>query len=154
MKIRTGFVSNSSSASFIVKFHLDKETFLSCLSEEFWNATKEDQLQRLQQTLDKLKSDEKNGELFSSHFKNEIERTEASIKTLSTLTTNNEIVYHYLSDLHGIDIREGFNNWTEVEAWTSMLNDYSEMPDVLKQIILYFTFEHPEIELICRVHRE
>jgi hypothetical protein len=160
MKERLGFVSNSSSASYYVIINQGINDVLTTIAEECWypNLANDNLLSRLNKFIEsteaRLKDIENKREsflLFDS--KPELESRLADYKSMKQIVLNkiygkdvdeSEIVkigfklgYITVKDINGIR--------TELEASTSMHNSYADMPDLLQEIVFYYSSEHPEL---------
>ena len=153
MKIRLGFVSNSSSASYYVKIQgITLEDFLNTLLGEYsWSYfSRED----LNEQLDKRISIEENyfaenteskkksslPEFFTAQRRSYLEELKTKKQVLNNLNENTiDLVKFGLEDYHITYFEE--KDGVVLTDWTSMHNNYTNMNDLLKEITLYFLFE-------------
>ena len=134
MKIRKGFVSNSSSSSYIVTIeNISFEEFCNKLAPEYsWSS-----LFSLNSARNKL--EELAIKPYSEEFKNEIL---GLLKELEEINEDDfvEIVKFMLKYGH-INYRE-LKNGLELSSFTCMHNDFdSGMSERMKEILLFFMFD-------------
>jgi hypothetical protein len=115
--------------------------------------SKEEYLLILNDKLLTLNTEKKTSSKTLKHTLNDIDNNITDVKQLiqnvKNTETKEDVLELYLR-AHDVDITEGLNNWTEINSWTSMFNDYNDVPKELKQILLFLMFEHPEIKMICK----
>ena len=153
MKIRLGFVSNSSSASYYVKIQgISLEDFLGTLLGEYsWKYfSKRDLDERLEERINleeeylaentKLKKKTPLPEFFTTQRKNHLEELKTKRQVLNNLNENTIDLIKFGLEDYNITYSEGEDGVTLTD-WTSMHNDYNDMNNLLKEITLYFLFE-------------
>lgn len=168
MKLRLGFVSNSSSASYTVTVNKPYDEVINFFMAETplsWRLDDilydyEERLTGIEASIENAKSKSED-----SLFADSIEWLEESkldvrgkckrLKDIMELgprhTWSQEdrriVVTDYLS-YKGVSIKAEFDN-TVVEGGTSMHNSYLDMPVYLQALVLHFAFEDPSA-IICK----
>lgn len=154
MKIRLGFISNSSSASYIINLKGNKddiiENIVSCLRILDYNGLLEKRIQdSLKIERESLKRIETTGERFLGET---LESIRANIKVLeSDLTKVSDTALTKAETIDLVFRNFGIKyNWTlnglRFSYYTAIHSSYMEgMPDFLKEIVLLYKFEHPEL---------
>lgn len=158
MKIRSGFVSNSSSASYIVTISKSLEDVIDDMHTHFYLVSDE---------VDKYKIDKRNyEEILERINKNEKDiwyskqEIEGYLELIDIIIDSKENIYKQdydvnkyietLMEYHRIEI-EKFGDITTFTFNTSMHNDYdTSMNRIIKEIVLYYTFEKPGF-LNCKI---
>jgi hypothetical protein len=147
MKIRTGFVSNSSSASYTIKLDICREDFIEGILNALqypWSSDFEDRLKK-----DIEESPEKNDPLFSSFYISHKKKAQEFMDRLNKCKEEGSPRVLVMLDYYGIKTEFKRKNRVEVSGWTSMHNNFNEgMPDILKEILLYFMFDK-KIKVQC-----
>ena len=144
MKIRKGFVSNSSSASYIVKIKgIDFSEFCQALRNEYgcWGifSTK-----GLQNKINSLYESTRNSSI--EIFRDEVEEFKNRVDKLGD--DNFEDVVKLALDFYNINSSE-VKGGIELTDFTTMHNDFdSGMSNIMKEIVLYFMFD-TKYKLIC-----
>jgi len=140
MKIREGFVSNSSSASYIVKIH-------GVTLAELWNKLapeysyglfcKDSFVHKLIKTIAKFK-ERKNGDSdFAKYYEGEIDKLEEYLETLKAEDLPFEKFLQIFNEYNHISINECFKG-VELKCDTSMHNSFDEgMSDIVQEIMFY-----------------
>jgi len=175
MKIRNGFVSNSSSASFIVTVKMDKHQLFHVLSKELgWSYLSKAAfrgivsvaLEKHKEYLRKEKKELKNKKLkeilpFDNFWEDTVKSETELLDKIDKYKINDykydgeEDYINFVQDVlsyHHIFLKPLFKTedvW-EFSSWTSMFNSYDDIPTLLKEIILMFAFENHEVK--CIVH--
>lgn len=165
MKERAGFVSNSSSASYYVTLKGSREEILSEIEQNCsWPHISVDQIRRkLRDRLKGLKirldDIETKKERFLIEdaipiFKERISNSEAMLKELEDISRSmreRPVIRNFQLELTemALDLNHigytAFENEIHLQSRTVMHNSYCEgMPDMLKDIVLYYSFENPE----------
>lgn len=158
MKIRNGFVSNSSSASYIVRIKdINFSDFSKLISEEFTTfygmLSNEELIKRLNSNIKCRKTmmeftgiDKENFEKTISileETKQKIEKGELSIEELVKEALN----------INGIKIEEE-NGDLILNDFTAMHNSYVEgMNDDLKEIVLFMIFD-TKYKVECKIEKD
>jgi len=167
MKIRSGFVSNSSSASYVIKINMELEDFINEIYNEFdytfFDIKKiYDQEESLYKEYDKSLSEEKNqrNKSIFLYNKDRLKELKTKLETIQKFKSlhdyDNEegkfvgnrvnIITWILENIYFIKISTQFNN-VNLNCSTSMHNSYSDVPNIIKDIITYFNFARPEIKI-------
>ena len=140
MKKRIGFVSNSSSSSYVVNIRdIDSEKFYDLLWSEYsWDLfSKKEIMEKLEDRI------EKNGENSNFHsfhdWNKEIKR---EVEELQNIDPDDKLsMIKFVLDYNGIKIKEDEDE-IELEYFTAMHNYFNTgMNDMLKEIILFFSFD-------------
>lgn len=146
MKIRIGFVGNSSSASFSLKINTDLKSLIKLLeNDNFGDISFSDKKSSLKQFIIKEITSKRNSlsnmeDLFINDFllsitEKEIEELEKRLNNLEKLSKM-ELYKEIFNILYCISINE-FKGYIELNWHTTMLNDYSSsIPDIIKEILL------------------
>lgn len=139
MKKRLGFISNSSSSSYIVSIRVDPEDFYNILWSEYsWDLFgKKAIMEKLEK---RIKDNGEYSNLPSFHdWNKELKR---KIEELQNIDPNDKVkMIKFALDYNGIKIRED-DDEVELEYFTSMHNDFNEgVNDLLKEIILFFLMD-------------
>ena len=169
MKTRSGFVSNSSSASFIVNVDKGIDEFLDELYNEFqytnfrpeeFTKVVETDIKRNQEYIDKYEKDmEKEAERVRPLTKSAIEQCEGHNKGLRALLKNlpklsqRELVTTILNYNH-VSLGARKNGKCELWSWTCMYNSSSDAPDFLHMIVFYLALTYPDKKYEVRVERD
>lgn len=142
MKIRNGFVSNSSSASYIIEIHgIELDTFLETLDREYsWLKFNKDDIEKeVKEQYKKTKALVNSGGRFYGLGEGWLKEAEERKQRVETAKTRTEFVQTVLW-LRGIRITEKDTS-IELYGYTSMHNSFEDMPDLLREIILYFLMD-------------
>ena len=138
MKVRKGFVSNSSSSSYIEKIAIEPKAFYRSLSAEYgWSIF---QKSKVLEDIKKQISDR------ASYNKSIIlDEYETGLflrkKELENLDYKDPKIVKIALENNRITVREGEKEIT-LEYATSMHNDFNEgVDDILKEIILFFLMD-------------
>lgn len=145
MKIRNGFVSNSSSSSYIIKIFDTYENFINNINKEiiysnYFTKTIEnckniiDKYNEIGQTSthDKLSSWLYNS---NSHI----------IELYNNYKKTNNII-EFIKNVYQIYIKE-HNDYIEIIGGNSMNNSYDDVPDFIKHIVMLYICEYPSIKI-------
>jgi len=181
VKNRLGFVSNSSSASFVVSVRKPQEDLVNSLFsiwdyfsisamvtriseniaeyEKYLNEEKEPPADDLPEDRKKLIL-----ELRESAKKGYCERIKelqdflTEIKEYPELEPTEEQKLNFIHKVltyYEVRLKKTFatldDTW-EFSYWTSMFNNYNELPDILKEIVLMLTFQN--VPMKCEVHHD
>ena len=153
MKIRNGFVSNSSSASYIIKIHgIDYNDFINIILREYgWSLfSKSNVKQKLIKKLtdNKLYTKDLKNELknktvsrvsWFGYLEDNIKKDEALLKKIDNFSL--EEIVEVVLERNSIKIMND-DDGIEIKFWTAMHNDFSSgMPEVLREVVLFFMFE-------------
>ena len=173
-KIRTGFVSNSSSASYVVKFNIDIINFIELIYSEydFTYFSIENLIERYEEKIGKYKElmrkekekPRKYYTLYTEEYLKELESKLNFLKSIGTLqdyesiegkffSNKFKIIPWILKNVYSVELTEEFNS-VVLKDWTSMHNSYSDVSNILKDIIMYFDFEKPEINKIFKIEKD
>jgi len=145
MKLRNGFVSNSSSASYVVVIGKSKEDFLNDMIDgleygPFYISNVIHTVESQLENLLKVKDDK--------FFQHSIKNTKSLLTKLKKLKNacNPETVETLLKKYYRVDVND-LKTKIRLTGFTSMHNSFSDVPDVLKDIITYYTFTSPQVIL-------
>jgi hypothetical protein len=148
VKIRNGFVSNSSSSSYIVNIKVEPKVFYNLLQAEYgWHMFGK------AEAMKDLKKEIKEHEKYSRSILQDERGEELAerLKKLQNTDSNNRNIIKIILENHNILIKENADE-VELESSTSMHNDFNEgVDDVLKEIILFFLMD-TEYKVVA--HRE
>ena len=157
MKIRQGFVSNSSSASYIVKIdNISFYDFCDKIQAEygFHDYFSIAQMNgRIDHLLERYSDLDDNNPIdtFSKSFKKELEDQKTKLSKIDE--DNFYEIAKFALDFHQIDVKDGSGH-IELSYFTSMHNDFdSGMSNIMKEIVLYFIFE-TKCKVICEVEHD
>lgn len=152
MKIRKGFISNSSSSSYIVSIRVSPEDFYQALWEEYaWNwFSKKKNQEELEKRIKRMQKDFEEVDFSTESGRNWLlesstlwfERLIQDKEKLDSLNEKDakELIKFVLEDNH-IVISEDEDE-IDLEYTTSMHNDFNEgITKLLKEIILYFLLD-------------
>ena len=153
MKIRNGFVSNSSSSSYIVKI---RDTYWDEFCDIVESNKGSDSSEELISEIDKcLKEEQKSAqedsvstissgilEFWKQARTERIKELNRIKGMLSAEKVSNSTLIKAALDLHGIKYIETNKDVVELVCSTSMHNSFNEgMPELLKEIVLLFMFD-------------
>ena len=154
MKIREGFVSNSSSASYIVKIHTSWEDFSTIIKDEiYWSFCDVNSLKtEIQNSITKekefLNKDATLFEPLTEYWEESLAKQEEMLKELDKEMTPEDMIKWVLK-YNGMGFIEK-PDMIELSGFTSMHNSYVEgMQDLLKEIVLCFLARGKKVELIA-----
>ena len=168
MKIRSGFVSNSSSASFMVKVDKSVDDFLDELYNEFqWTHFKtehfkyelEQDIKRNEEYIEKFKKDFEGNKKDNFLIKGAIEGCEIQNQGLRHLIkclpkmSQRELTSAILNH-HHVDIAARKNGKCELWSHTIMYNSAGDAPEFLHMIVFYLALTYPDKKYEVSVERE
>jgi len=166
MKIRYGFVSNSSSASYIITLSGDMKDINQLIVESIqfvgWNNELEERLNedvtRLKKSITRLEQGKES--FLDRPIEEQKSRLAQAIADLETITTNRdktELVDYANLVLRNYDINriDMYNGDVKLSASTSMHNCYTEgLPRIMHEIVLQQVFEKPNVKIMCEIDRD
>lgn len=145
MKVRNGFVSNSSSSSFVLRIMDSYDNFISNVvnSEELEYAN---YVNRFIENCEEIKKGFEN----SSNPIDFIEQWQYS-RDKDTVDAYNEYletkdILKLLKVKLGINVQDCGDN-IKISGSTAMHNSYDDVPDFIKHMVVYYMCDHPEIKL-------
>lgn len=154
MKIRMGFVSNSSSASYIVNIiGINFYDFCDKIRSQysFYDYFSVKQMKdRIDHLLERYSDTDENDAMssFSKSFKEELEEQKDKLSKVDE--DNFYEVAKFALDFHQIGVKEESGS-IRLSSFTSMHNDFdSGMSDIMKELTLYFMFE-TKCKVVCEV---
>ena len=152
MKVRTGFVSNSSSASFTIQTTMTEDSFFEFLQESlgwshFYKDTFERRLKHRVKTLNENIAEEKQNliddkenelesslhELWKGQSEDSLKEVESILKRLPDMKEHD--VIKTILTYNGITISESLVKHIEVSAFTFMYNDMGDMGPMMIAIL-------------------
>jgi hypothetical protein len=149
MKMRLGFISNSSSSSYIVEIRgISEEDFLNKLFNEYsWNYFDKSVIEKdLLKSIKNNKTSKRKSEKFppqkpfSDMYDRWIKDSENDFARFKDTKTNEDLA-RFILEHNGITIKSDKEN-VELYAWTSMHNDFNDgMSQLLREIVLFFMFD-------------
>lgn len=166
MKIRVGFVSNSSSASYIITLRGTRKDIEEVINEacatSSWDnnieSVVENNITRLENSLRDLESGR---ESFLSESIDDIKANLELHKSYKTFLNGNgninrqELFTRMVLSIFGICRTNLDNGDVQLNYFTAMHNSYTEgMPRVLKEIVLYALFELSKVKINCVIERD
>lgn len=139
MKKRLGFVSNSSSSSYVVNIRdIESEKFYDLLWSEYsWDFFNK---AAIIESLEKQINENKKSKFpFVNDWNKDLEN---KIEDMQSVNSDDKIgIIKFVLGHNGITIRE-HGDEVELEYFTAMHNDFNTgMNDMLKEIILFFSFD-------------
>lgn len=150
MKARFGFVSNSSSASYIINVFLTKSEFVAHMRGL---------LPYVKTFISELK---KGVEFFSKDEEENLAFNEMAIRLRALLSEaekldSENIDYYAYTELYLKKNRISYDYvesrpFIKLESWVTMHNDYNSMPDDLREIVLSLLFS--KVKLDCTVEHD
>jgi len=175
MRIRSNFVSNSSSASFIVMVEKNKQDlctlFLNKIPKfslfDFKNSLGDTKLylqQRLEKAKEEYKDNPEEKKLFwgtPSYFEEKLKKIEEDFENILPLeerfsedwTEEEKFNFcNHVLDYYGISFQKIFDdteNLWKFGYWATMFNDYGDIPELLREIIITLNFDNSKIR--CEV---
>jgi hypothetical protein len=147
MKIRNGFVSNSSSSSYIVtlKNKTFKEFASNFLAEgDFYDYDPQSLIKKMKLDIEEYKQHDTTKQEW---YKDWIKQTEETLNKMEKIYNKKGLCPELLKvimEKYGIKVTEENNN-VVLDYFTSMHNSYNEgISDLMKEIILFCCFENIE----------
>ena len=140
MKIRSSFVSNSSSASYTLTIRgIEEDEFYEQIISEFWLGPWIDALK--ERIKDEIKDVKENGD--HPWGKPAEKRLEKIVEAKKAIESDDRILQlKCVLDWNRITIEHKYGRVINVKEWTSMHNDYDTgMGKMMKEISLFFLFE-------------
>lgn len=176
MKIRLGFVSNSSSASYTVILNESMDDFINTMHDQcsypyLWpNVIIENLNRSIQGTQERIDlANTHNGRPFFESIeiletrKASLEETRRSVEEIQNNTQGpggrasnyeeKKRILNLVLTINHITMKDN-GSIIQLDATTIIHNNYMEgMPDFLKEIVLYYTFERPKNVMVQIDHR-
>lgn len=159
MKIRTGFVSNSSSASFVLRIDLPFDQVMKNLAEDFWHYSASGVEDGIYHTIenektiinDYSKNLEKDdlmsdlNKIWLKDCKETLARFE-ELKEKSKHSTSEIALMNYLAIVKHVRVTSEIDK-TLVTGYTSMFNGYEDIPEAMADIIVSCALRHVNTNL-------
>lgn len=142
MKIRMGFVSNSSSASYIIEVGgLTFDELLHMLDQEYsWKYFDYDKIKsEIDNKYYKTLNLSKHGQ-FHGLKEDWIREATEEKERFDKINNEGEELVRFVLSFRGISVEE-LPNKLRLTAFTFMHNDYDDMPDLLREIIMFILME-------------
>jgi len=164
MKLRTRLVANSSSATYIVSIETTPDKYLELLYSalEYPYYFKAQLIENLEKRLIDQKKYLKHSEsgkidILVEAYKTNINELESDIAALLSMDDTyaspekKELLAEYTEILFRnqgatIDVH---NDGITIKGHTSMHNSYDDMPQILKELVIFMNFEMPNIKITC-----
>ena len=162
MKIRKGFVSNSSSSSYIITLDKTKADFLDDMvnAYEYGAFNVNYIVENIKKTIKECEEpDQVSIPFIAEHMQNRINDLKLLLEKIYDLTKiededknsryyvcNTSVIELLLTEYYNVKIEE-LTKIINVSGWTPMHNSYNDMPEILKDIIVWYTFEDPKVIL-------
>ena len=149
MIIRKGFVSNSSSASYIITINnITKQKLFDICRSDLWYEL--DNLKgMIEEHLKTCVDDVDDNGVVREWCLDRIKELNDYIQRLNDTVDGDQKIEVYL-DYRGISLKEEAAS-VILETFTSMHNSYNEgMGDLLKEMCFLFMFEYPEYRMTCK----
>ncbi|MDD5651343.1 MAG: hypothetical protein PHF86_13170 [Candidatus Nanoarchaeia archaeon] len=162
MKIRKGFVSNSSSSSYIITLDKNKADFLADMvtAYEYGAFNVNYIVENIKKTIKECEEpDQVSISFMAEHMQNRINDLKLLLEKIYDLTKiededknsryyvcNTSVIELLLTEYYNVKIEE-LTKIINVSGWTPMHNSYNDMPEILKDIIIWYTFEDPKVIL-------
>lgn len=175
MKLRLGFISNSSSASYVVTIKMPMEEFINVIFEEFGyvyfsvrDLIKQHEI-KIAEYEEGLNSPDNNKYGFYRQDYldglkkelNELKNIEGLDHLFTECNEEGKFIFNKISAVqfilevvYRINLKRVFSDTVELKEWTSMHNSTADVSDLMKSIIVHFDFEHPNIEKTCKVEED
>jgi len=142
MKIRTSFVSNSSSSSYIVDIHgITEQGFLKLIKQEYsWKFEYDDIKKEVYEMYDKVMNMSSQSR-FHGLVNGWIAEVTNAKNKFEEIQTDEDFV-RFLLEHNQIKMTLDENvNLVRLSGWTSMHNSFGDMPELLKEILLFFLID-------------
>jgi hypothetical protein len=173
MKIRNGFVSNSSSASYTIIIDMELNEFIDNIFSEF-NITYFWVKDLIDEYIDKRNEYKKNLDIsltlpkyYSFHNQEGLDKLDLIIERLNAIKDLDEQSYcgneegkfvidkvnavtWLLKEIYSVDLNLHTSKSIQLECGSSMHNSYQDVPSIVKTILTYFDFEYPLVKKICQ----
>ena len=157
MKIRQGFVSNSSSASYIVKIqNIEEQEFfdrVACMYCKGFTFEKEHLLELIEKFVVEAQFFCKSADsVMLDYWEKELKEYLLLKKQLTKINSNEDLV-KFGFNLRGIHY-EYKNSNIELDSWTSMHNSFTDgLDNILQEIILEFIF-NGKYNITCEIKED
>ena len=141
MKIRIGFISNSSSASYFVEIKIPPQKFFTDIMQNYsWEIfNKKYIIDKLQKRIAEITESISMSSHHTMYYDTQLRIETGLLRNLRRARSYRDIVYN-ICDYYYIKLSETDNSVT-LRGGTVMHNTYDDMPEVIKEILLYFLMD-------------
>jgi hypothetical protein len=152
MKLRMGFVSNSSGSSYIVTIHTSLANVIADMTSEYgWDLFSKEKLEkgvnkRIKEANEAYQNDRSG--IMKSMSEHWIADAKRDKDALDKIGDSKEALFATVMEFNGIKVTDHKAS-VVLEASTSMHNDFDDVPRLLREIVLYYIFD-TDYQVICK----